>query len=191
MKGMTAMNETMATILSRRSIRSFKEEQIKDNDLSLIITAAKYAPTALNSQTWHFTVIQNKDILDDISKVNRNIMLNSGNSAVMDRAKDENFSNFYHAPTVIIISDEEGDYAEANTANAAENICLAAESLGLGSCYIASFRPAFQSAEADRLRRLLKLPANQFPKWAVAIGYTLGDKPTPPTRKEDNVTVIK
>ena len=185
------MNDTLKTIFNRRSIRSFEEKQINDEDLSLIIAAGKAAPTALNSQTWHFTVIQDQTILNDISRINRNILLNCGVKAIEERAKDENFSNFYHAPTVIIISDEEGDYADVNTANAAENICLAAESLGLGSCYIASFRPALQSSNGADLRRLLKLPAGQSPKWAVALGYIKGSTPAAPACLYNNVTLLK
>ena len=50
------MNQTIRDIITRRSIRQFEPEQIREEDLAEILTAAKFAPTALNTQSLHFTV---------------------------------------------------------------------------------------------------------------------------------------
>lgn len=55
------MNETIQTILTRRSIRSFKEQPIAKEDLDLMIQAALHAPSGMGLQTWQFTVITNPE----------------------------------------------------------------------------------------------------------------------------------
>ena len=55
-------------------ITKYKSEQIKDSELDAIIEAAVYAPTALNEQPWHFTVIQNKELIDEINTVSKKML---------------------------------------------------------------------------------------------------------------------
>ena len=185
------MNQTIRDIITRRSIRQFEPEQIREEDLAEILTAAKFAPTALNTQSLHFTVIRNAGIISEISAVNKKLIPDQPDSPVRQRALAEDFCNFYHAPTVIVISSDDLAFGVADAANAAENICIAAHSLKLGSCYIASFLPAFSSPEAPLLRCSLKIPEGKIPRFAVALGYINGKMPEAPPRKENNVTVIE
>lgn len=53
------MNETIQTLLTRRSVRKYQNIQIKENDLNLILKAGCYAPTGMGDQPWHFVAIQN------------------------------------------------------------------------------------------------------------------------------------
>jgi len=68
------MNETIQTILSRRSVRSYSSEQIKDEELDLILKAGLYAPSAHNQQSWHFTVIQDKEVINKLNKAAKPIL---------------------------------------------------------------------------------------------------------------------
>lgn len=188
--GERLMNEIILNLLTRRSCRNFSPRPVDESDLAQIITAAKFAPTAMNNQSYHFTVVRESDVLAEISAVNRKLLSADYIKRVETRMANKPFSNFYHAPVVIFISSEDVPFGVADAANAAENICLAAHSLNLGSCYIASFLPAFDGEEAPRLKSLLQLPANQIPRFAVAIGYPEGSAPEAPARKEDNVTFI-
>lgn len=54
------MNQTMETILTRRSIRSFQEKPIPEEDMKQIVDAALHAPSAMGRQTWKFTVVMNR-----------------------------------------------------------------------------------------------------------------------------------
>jgi len=83
----------------------------------------------------------------------------------------------YHAPAVIFISAPEAKHALADCANAAVYASLAATALGLGSCYIASFRPAFESERGAELKAALQMPEGHLPLYAVAVGYTSGIEP--------------
>jgi len=63
------MNKTLNTILKRRSIRSFSNKLVTDNQIKDIITAGMYAPSAGNQQGWRFIVIKNRMLLDNLSKL--------------------------------------------------------------------------------------------------------------------------
>ena len=97
------LNETLQIIQQRRSVRKYKPEQIKDSELQAILQAAIYAPSAINQQKWHFSVIQNKDLLDQMVVIIKENLLNSGNEQLAKRAQI-GLHPFHHAPTLIIIS---------------------------------------------------------------------------------------
>ncbi|HWQ41715.1 MAG TPA: nitroreductase family protein [Desulfosporosinus sp.] len=121
------MNETINTILSRRSIRAYKQEQIKDENLQLILNAGMFAPSAMNQQSWHFTAVQNKETLQKINQATKGVLLKSGNARFEEIAKSEKFNAFYNAPTLIVISgDEKAIAPQCDCVLAMENIFLAA-----------------------------------------------------------------
>ncbi|MGQ9506493.1 MAG: nitroreductase family protein [Candidatus Bathycorpusculaceae bacterium] len=95
------MNETIRVIKSRRSIRRFKTEQISDSELQELLECALLAPNARNQQKWHFTVIQNKDVLNKMINILKENMINSGIAFLAERAKDPAFNPFGNAPTLI------------------------------------------------------------------------------------------
>ncbi len=61
------MNQIMEVIKNRRSVRQYSSDQIKDEELETILESAIYAPTGHFDQPWHFTVIQNKDLINEIN----------------------------------------------------------------------------------------------------------------------------
>ncbi|MDA3845843.1 MAG: nitroreductase family protein, partial [Vallitaleaceae bacterium] len=60
------MNQVIETIKNRRSTRKFKPEQLEKEQLEAIIEAGLFAPSAHNEQSWYFTVIQNKELIEDM-----------------------------------------------------------------------------------------------------------------------------
>ena len=62
------MNEVIQNILNRRSWRSYEEKQIKEEELEQIIRCGLWAPSAMNQQSWHFTVVQDKETIQRIRK---------------------------------------------------------------------------------------------------------------------------
>ncbi|HEY3426283.1 MAG TPA: nitroreductase [Negativicutes bacterium] len=186
------MSETLKAILQRRSIRSYKQEQLKDNELHTILEAGQFAPSAMNGQPWHFTVVQNKELLGKITEIVRTVFLNSGNPAFEGRAKAENFSPFYHAPTLIIVSAAEKSIAPQSDASLAlGNLFLAAHALGVGSCWIHSLRSLFDTQEGRALNKQLGIPEGYTIVGSGAFGYNAGEAPAAPPRREGTVTIIK
>ena len=91
--------EVLQAISNRRSHRVYKEEQIPEDVLSAILHAGLEAPSARNHQPWHFTVVQNKDLIQEIHDEAALVMGEGGSP----RFTDPNFQIFYYAPTVVFI----------------------------------------------------------------------------------------
>ncbi len=183
---------TLRILFERRSIRSFKEVQIGNSDLDTILGAAKYAPSAMNEQLWHFTVIQNKEILNRINTISKELYGKSGNPKFEERAKAENFSLFYHAPTYIIVSvDEKAIAPQEDGALALGNAFLAAEALGIGSCWIHAVKFLYSTSEGKQLLRELGIPEGYIPIGSGAFGYSAAEKPEPAARREGVVNFLR
>jgi len=155
----------------RESTREYLEDQITKGELDFLIESGLSASTAMDRQSWHFTVVQDKEFLKEISNSVAQVLIDSEVPSLIERATDEKFHSFYHAPTVIFISREANRYSFADCANAAQTICLAATAIELGSCYIGSFVQAFNSEKGKYLLKRFNLPAGYKPTFAVAIGY--------------------
>ena len=123
------MNPTIETIFQRKGTMSYSPEQIKADDLSLIVDAGISGPTARNNQNRHFTVIQNQQRLQQIDRGACQLMT----------APAPDYKPLYQAPTFIVVSaPADYNFAEQDCAIAVENMSLAATSLGLGSRYLVS-----------------------------------------------------
>lgn len=185
------MNETLRVIKRRRSIRKYKPEQIANSELESVLEAAILAPNAMNLQKWHFTVIQNKDILQKITDVARESM-KSGPERMAKRAASPDFSPFFHAPTVIVITgDSTSRFVKLDCSLAAQNIVLAAESLNIGSCIMTSPELIFKSEKGQKLLEELGVPEGYTHVCTVTLGYRDGDRPPAKPRKKDVVSYIR
>lgn len=194
------MNEVLQNILTRRSARAYSEKQISDEDLELILEAARHAPSGGNSQSWHFTVIQNKEKLQKLNALVKesfkNLVVdeNTYRSKINGKisSQNENYKFYYGAPTLILVSNDRNyPNAMADCAVSLQNIFLAAHSLGLGSCWINQI--AWFCDEPDMRKALTEfgIPENYVVCGAAAIGYKDQVKETSVPRREGNVTIIK
>lgn len=131
------MNETLQTIKNGRSIRSYLPEQIKDEELALIIGAGIYAPTANNDQPWHFTIIQNREKIKYISDKTKDLMSKSETPWMKNMGLNPKMHISYNAPTLIIVSGNKAALAPKIDCSAAiENMLIASESLNIGSVWL-------------------------------------------------------
>ncbi|ACC98249.1 putative Nitroreductase [Elusimicrobium minutum Pei191] len=183
------MNEIIKTLLSRRSVRAYKNTQISDEKLQMILEAGRFAPSAMNLQPWHFLVIQNKAALDEFSKDVKDVMIASD----FENAKKEGFNFFYNAPTVIFICGEEtSSFAEMDCTMAASNMITAATLLGLQSCFIVSFKVLFKTPYHEKYAVKFGLPKGYMPMCAVVLGHAAdGETLKIPHKKTEIVTLIK
>ncbi len=176
------MNPVQKAIMARRSIRDYEAAQITDEQLALLLEAALAAPSAINAQPWHFTVVQDQLLLDRIHEAAKCQILSDPNNA-SPRWADDTFHIFYHAPTVIFLSANVVNplhYGEVDCGIAVQNIALAAEGLGLGSVILGMPRAAFEGQEGDDLRRELGFPAEYDFKIAIAVGVATKSKDAHP-----------
>lgn len=186
------MNETLSVIRSRRSIRAYKAEQIADSELQQILESALYAPNAMNQQKWHFTVIQDKNVLDRMVAIIKESIDNSGNEFLRQRASTPDYNTFYNAPTVILISaDEKGHLVQVDCGLAAQNITLAAESLNIGSCVIASSALLFTSEKGNEFKNELGIPDGYNHVCTIALGYKVSENPVAPPRNKAVINYVR
>lgn len=185
-------NETLRIIKQRRSIRSFKDEQIKDEELQAILEAGLYAPYAWE-QSRHFTVIQNRELLDKLNLAAKEAAKQTGMEHLKELGNNKEFNCLYGAPTLIIVSGNEQAPIplDADCASAAQNLLIAAESVGLGSCWIFFVMLAFDSPQGFALRKELKIPDGYKPFYSALIGYKNDMTVYIPERNSDLITYIK
>ena len=170
------MNEVMKALLERRSIRKFKTDMPKKEDLEQIIEAGLYAASARGEQSTIILAVTDKELRDKISK---------DNAAIWGR---ENVDPFYGAPVILIaLGKKDWPNRVYDGSLAMGNMMLAAHSLGLGSIWI---HRATQEIEMEEYRQLLKDLSIEG-EWEgighCAVGYIDGDIPAPAKRKENRV----
>lgn len=188
------MNETLQVIAKRRSIRKYRPDQISDEEIREIMKAAIYAPSARNQQKWHFTVIQDETLIDEMAAVVQKNAALTGNEQVARFMDNPGFHVFFHAPTVVVVSYEAGEediFVEMDCGMAVQNILLAAQSMGIGSCTIGFSRFLLLSPEGVELLKGLKVPEGYRHLCAVSLGYPQEEHPKMPYRNMDVVTYIK
>ena len=167
------MNETLRVIRERRSCRSYKNEKVPGDILNAIADAGLWAPTGMNYQDRHFTVIQDKSILDRMNKLASAKLPEPMLSRMIERNNGNPLISIHHfAPALIVLSG-----GEVSCAIAAENICIAAQSLGIGSCMLGMITLLFDND--DTLARDLKIPDGMTPRIGTALGYAAGEMPAP------------
>ncbi len=186
-------NETLSSIKNRRSIRVFKEDQIKDEELQIILEAGMFAPNIGNQQLWHFTVLQNNELKEKIThNIKNEILTKSSDKFLIQMANNEKWHPFNNAPTVIFISyDQKSKMPQIECSFAAENMLIAAESIGIGSCFVGTPNFLFSSDKVNELNKELKIPENHKLLHTIILGYKKGDNQKGTGRKENRITIIK
>jgi nitroreductase len=147
--------DTMDTILTRRSIRKYKKKTISDEILQKLLQAAFSAPSAGNQQPWHFVILDDRKILNVIHTFHPSArMVTEADKAILV-CGDLNLEKFK-------------GYWMIDCAAAAENILLAAHSLGLGACWLGIYP---REGRVAGMRKLLQLPTNIIPFALISLGY--------------------
>ena len=187
------MNEILKTIKSRRSVRAYTEQQISQEDLSTILEAATYAPSGMGLQTWHFTAIQNGAVLEELNEKIKGAFAKSDDPRLQERGHSRTYCCYYHAPALVIVSNEPTQWwAGMDCACAIENMFLAAQSLGIGSCWINQLGTTCDDPEVREFITSLGVPENHKVYGCVALGYADPKIPMKEKKvKAGTVTIVK
>ena len=153
------MNEVLQAIKERRSIRRFKAEQVKDEELNTVLEAGTWAPTGHGSQDPWIVAVQNPEQRATLSKANAEIMGTTSDP-------------FYGAPTqVYVFASRDNDNNVKDGSLVLGTMMLAAHSIGLGSCWI---NRVDKMSERDDVKALMKawgLPDGLVGVGSLALGY--------------------
>lgn len=154
--------EAMEAILSRRSIRHYTAEPVPEEMIQELLKAAMSAPSAHNRQPWHFVIITDRKILDEIRQVHPYA------------------SMLQEAQVVILVCgdlqlDQGSGFWVQDCAAATENILLAANAKGLGAVWVGIY--PVEETSASLIRKLIGLPEHIVPLSLVPMGYPVEKKP--------------
>lgn len=186
------MKDIIEAIKDRRSIRKYKEDAISANDIEFLIDCAIHAPSGLNMQPWSFLVIKNKKTLHELSDRSKKTLIpiieamGAKSPKVVDflaflRSKHTDI--FYDAHVLIIVlADKNVMTADYDCAMAAQNMMLAAHSIGLGSCWIGGAQPALMD---ESYLKELGAPEGYRAVAPIIFGYPDGEAEMPERDQPD------
>ncbi len=170
------MNEVMKAILERRSIRSFKAEMPKKEELDQIVQAGLYAASGMGKQDAIIVVVTNKEIRDRLSRDNCRIWGKEG------------IDPFYGAPAILIVLAQKGwRNCVYDGSLVMGDMMLAAHSLGLGSIWIHRAKQEFEMDEWKTWLGELGIEGEWEGIGHCAVGYIDGEVPKAAKRLENRV----
>ncbi|MCM3618060.1 oxygen-insensitive NADPH nitroreductase [Sutcliffiella horikoshii] len=181
------MNQTIETILSHKSVRKFEDKALTDEQIKVIVQSAQAASTSSFVQAYSIIGVKNKE------KKSRLAELAGNQPYVEDSGHFFIFCADFHRHAVIgdmegtdvtasIESTEKFMVALIDASLAAQNATVAAESMGLGICYIGGIRSNIQE-----VAELLKMPAHTIPLFGLAVGYPAQDTGVKPRLPMENI----
>lgn len=172
------MNDTIKTLIERRSCKKFKSEQIKKEELDLILQAGMNAPTGKGMQSPIILVLQDKEKIEKLREINKKIL-------------GRDVDPFYNAPTVLVVMADKNMFTYVEDGSLVlGNMMNAAFSLGVGSCWIHRAKEEFETPEGKTLLKEWNISENYVGVGHCILGYADMEYPEPKPRKKDYVRYI-
>lgn len=181
-------NQVLQAIYQRRSVRKYTAEPVDRTLIEEVVNAALWAPSASNRQPWHLSVFTNREMIEAVEAEGKLYMAASKDERTAARGKDPQVHIFHGAPCVILFSHNQTSWAKPDCSSAAQNLALAAYSLGLGTCYIGLFTHWLED-NAQTLAERWHLPEGYVPFYFMTLGYPDGVG-SAPKRAENTVQYL-
>lgn len=171
------MAELFETIKTRSSIRAYKPEALKEEEIQALVEAALLAPTARNEQEIHVSVVSTANpIVDEMQN---------------DLSPNAAMKFHYGAPTLIVLSGaDDFGWSAVDAGISVQNIHLAAKGMGLGSVIIGCIKGVLTGEKKAYYDEKLQIPAGYSYQVAIAVGYPATVKQPHDIDKENKVSYI-
>jgi nitroreductase len=189
------MNPVLEVIKKRRSVRSFESKPVPRDVLLTVIDAANEAPSAMNTQPWRFVVVENADFRKKMveTAIPRSLQLFEAMKEssperykiIKQRYAELQDPIYYSAPQIIFVIGSNAAAADSCLL-ACENLILAAESLGLGSCYV---RTGALVADNAEIAKAFDIQGDERIFGPVLLGYAR-ETPKPPPKNPPKIRWI-
>jgi TonB family protein len=179
-----SQNEVIQNIMARRSVRKYLDKPVEHAKLEAIATAGINAPSAMNRQNWAVRIIEDQKLIADVTEVYK-----QENPQMVER--DPNFKNmFRNAPNLICVCSPSNGGFDLDAGLLCENMMLAAQSLGLGTCIqTGPVRFLVSNEKAKFFLEALDIPDGYKLLCVIAVGYP-DEKPDAKPRDASKVKYI-
>lgn len=163
-------------LYKRRSVRCFKEYKVEKSKLEEVLASAKFAPSAMNQQSWHFVVIENDTIIKQISEI----------------LGDNDDKPFYGAPCLIIALAKKDNIAPVvDSSLAMSYMMLKASDIGLATCWIHRVKQIVNDDKYVAMKNALNISDEYLSIGALALGYSGENNKEMREVKEDYCTFVQ
>lgn len=171
-------NAVLTAIKERRSIRKYKKEPIREEQLQAILEAATYAPTGQGMQSPVMVAVTNPETVRELSRLNARVMGTDNDP-------------FYGAPAVVVVlADSERSTCVEDGSLVMGTLMLAAHSVGVDSCWIHRAREVFESPEGKELLKKWGLSEKYIGIGNCILGYRDCEYPKAKERKKDYILYV-
>lgn len=173
-------NPVTQAIMARRSIRKYLDKPVEHEKLAFLAECGINAPSGSNRQPWVLRVVENQELLALVNEVFKTIN-------AKQIARDKGFKNmFRNAPNIILICTPANGGGEIDAGMLGQNIMLAAQSIGLGTCCLGGIVRFIQTnPKIEFFREALCIPIDYKINYIIAVGYpdeTPEAKPRDPSK---------
>ena len=179
------VNPVLSNIMARRSIRKYLDKPVEHEKLEIIVKCGINAPSGMNRQPWIVRVVEDQKLIADVTEV-----FKQENPEQV--ARDKDFKNmFRNAPNLICVCTPANGGGELDAGLLGENMMLAAQSMGLGTCCLGGpVRFLLSNKKCKFFLDRLDIPADYKLNYILAIGYP-DEQPDAKPRDASKVKYIK
>ena len=179
------VNPVLSNIMARRSIRKYLDKPVEHEKLEVIVKCGINAPSGMNRQPWIVCVVEDQKLIADVTEV-----FKQENPEQV--ARDKDFKNmFRNAPNLICVCTPANGGGELDAGLLGENMMLAAQSMGLGTCCLGGpVRFLLSNEKCKFFLERLDIPADYKLNYILAIGYP-DEQPEAKPRDTSKVKYIK
>ena len=179
------VNPVLSNMMARRSIRKYLDKPVEHEKLEVIVKCGINAPSGMNRQPWIIRVVEDQKLIADVNEV---FKLENPEQV----ARDKDFKNkFRNAPNLICVCTPANGGGELDAGLLGENMMLAAQSMGLGTCCLGGpVRFLLSNEKCKFFLDRLDIPADYKLNYILAIGYP-DEQPDAKPRDASKVKFIK
>lgn len=182
------MNQTIRDIISRRSVKKYEDKPVPMELVEAVAKAGTYAPSGMNKQAAIILAVTNREMRDRLSRLNLDIIKGRGMATSSGHSDP-----FYGAPVVLVVlAKKEIGTRVYDGSLVMENMMVAANSLGLGSCWIHRAKETFETEEGKQILHDLGISEEYEGIGNCILGYAAPDALKPQiARKDDYIVWVK
>lgn len=184
------MNETIKNITERYTCRDFKETPISESQVDILVKAALSAPSAVNLQPWHIIMVTDKALIDELDAEGMSLLKDAEDQSTYERMMSRGGKLFYNAPCLALILSDGSKWGTLDCGILCQNVVLAAQSLGLGTCIVGMAGIPLDGPKAEEYKKRLGFPADHTFAIGVLVGEIISGK-EPHEHDTSKVSYIK